>query len=127
MGDSDAGVVHQTIQLSEPGHGMIDHLLDAGLVGDIGLNEAQGGATFRLQCMPFGFAATSGNNARTLGDKHFRDAFADATSRTCYDSDLSAESAHFASPPVVRARAPDIRRNSLHGSSSGATQRDIVQ
>src|ERR1700760_4739112 len=96
---------------------MIDHRLDAGLVGDVGPNEAHGRATFCLQCLPFSLAATGGNNERTLGGKHFRDAFADATSRTCYDSDFVAKSAHlrrqvcpFAPPPaVVGACAPVIR------------------
>jgi hypothetical protein len=82
---------------------MIDHRLDAGLVGDVGPNEAHGRATFCLQCLPFSLAATGGNNERTLGGEHFRDAFADATSRTCYDSDFVAKSAHLLLPPRLSA------------------------
>src|SRR5262249_24502173 len=73
---------------------MIDHRLDADLVGDVGTNEAQGRATLCLQCLSFGFAATGGNNNCALGNEHFRDAFANATSRTRYDGHFSAESAH---------------------------------
>ena len=106
LGDTDHGRTAArdplTTQSSRPNAGlrehMIDHRLDAGLVGDIGPDEAHDRATFCLQRPPFGFAATGSNNTRTLGDKHFRDAFADATGRTCYDSDLSVESAHERSP-----------------------------
>jgi hypothetical protein len=50
----------------------------------IGANEAHGQPTFCLQCQPFGFTATGGNNARTLGDEHFRYAFANATSGSAH-------------------------------------------
>jgi hypothetical protein len=98
LGDTDHGraaarVVDQAIEPPESGHGMIDHRLDAGLVGDIGPDEAHDRATFCLQRPPFGFAATGSHNTRTLGDKHFRDAFADATGSTCYDSDFSSTTA----------------------------------
>jgi hypothetical protein len=57
-------------------YGMIDHRLNACLVGDISTNEAHGRTTLCLECLPFGFAATSGNDERTLGDEHLCDAFA---------------------------------------------------
>ena len=77
LGDTDhrrtaARVVDQAIQPPKSCYGVIDHRLDAGLVGDIGPDEAHGRAAFRLQRPPFGFASTGSNNTRTLGNKHFR-------------------------------------------------------
>jgi hypothetical protein len=76
-GRATAPVVDQAFQPTEPGHGMLDHRLDAGSAGDIGANEAQRRTAPRLQRLSFGFAPTGADHLGALRDEHLGDAFAD--------------------------------------------------
>ena len=101
-GRAAASVIHQAIQPPESAHSMIDHCLNAGLIGDVGSNEAQPRAASCLQRPAFGLAPSRGDDARTLGDERLGDPFANTAGGPGAYGYLAVQLAHAQSPSRSR-------------------------
>ncbi|HSZ89076.1 MAG TPA: hypothetical protein VK822_06830 [Acetobacteraceae bacterium] len=77
---------------------MIDHRLDVDFLRNIGANKAECFTTARRQGLTLIGAPPGGDHARTLGNEHFSNPFADAAGRAGHDGDFSVKLSH-CSPP----------------------------
>jgi len=70
---------------------MIDHGPDAGLIGDIGANEAQRGTAAFLQRPTLRLAPAGTDDTSAIRDEHFGDPFADTAGCSRDDGDLAVD------------------------------------
>ena len=81
---------------------MSHHRLDAGLIGDVGSNDAQPRAASCLQRPAFRLAPSRGDDARTLGDERLGDPFANTAGGPGDYGYLAVQLAHAQSPSRSR-------------------------